>query len=59
MLGLANVLYEFGVIIPDAVFVFLAVSILRDSGPKNAHSVKNRALLGMLVGLFVFIGGGI
>ncbi|MDG6898492.1 MAG: geranylgeranylglycerol-phosphate geranylgeranyltransferase [Nitrososphaerota archaeon] len=59
ILGLANVIYQIGVIVPDAIFAFLAVSILRDLGPENAHAVKNRALLGMLVGLFVFIGGGI
>lgn len=56
--GLANELYRFGVIIPDAIFVYLAVSILRDWKPENAHRVKNRALFGMLVGLLVFVGGG-
>jgi geranylgeranylglycerol-phosphate geranylgeranyltransferase len=59
VLGLANVIYAFGVIVPDVVFIFLAASILRDREPKNAHRVKNRALFGMLAGLLVFIGGGI
>jgi geranylgeranylglycerol-phosphate geranylgeranyltransferase len=59
VLGLANEIYKFGVVIPDLVFVYLAASILRDRHPENAHAVKNRALIGMLVGLFVFIGGGI
>ncbi|MDV3277762.1 MAG: geranylgeranylglycerol-phosphate geranylgeranyltransferase [Nitrososphaerales archaeon] len=59
VLGLANGIYTFGVIVPDLVFVYLAASILRDWQPKNAHRVKNTALLGMLAGLFVFIGGAV
>jgi geranylgeranylglycerol-phosphate geranylgeranyltransferase len=56
-LGAANAIYTYGVVIPDVVFAYLAASILRRSDAKNAHVVKNRALLGMLVGLFVFVGG--
>lgn len=56
---LANSYYSFGVVVPDVIFVYLAASILRDNGPRNAHSVKTIALLGMLVGLVVFIGGGL
>jgi geranylgeranylglycerol-phosphate geranylgeranyltransferase len=58
-LALANVIYILGVWIPDAVFILLAVSILRNNGPENAHRVKSRALVGMLTGLIVFIGGGL
>jgi geranylgeranylglycerol-phosphate geranylgeranyltransferase len=58
-LALANVIYILGVWIPDAVFVYLSLSILRNSGAENAHRVKNRALFGMLAGLVVFIGGGL
>jgi len=58
-LAIANVIYLFGVWVPDAVFVYLAASILRNNSAENAHRVKNSALLGMLVGLVVFIGGGI
>lgn len=58
-LALANAIYALGVWIPDAVFLYLAISILRNSGAENAHRVKNRALVGMLVGLLVFIGGGV
>lgn len=56
-LKLANMIYAVGVLSPDLVFVYLAVSILRKPDPENAHKVKNVALLGMLLGLFVFIGG--
>ncbi|HYC11919.1 MAG TPA: geranylgeranylglycerol-phosphate geranylgeranyltransferase [Nitrososphaerales archaeon] len=57
--GLANPLYTYGVVVPDVIFVFLAFSISRNRGPSNAHSVKQVALLGMLAGLLVFIGGGV
>ncbi|MDV3294155.1 MAG: geranylgeranylglycerol-phosphate geranylgeranyltransferase [Nitrososphaerales archaeon] len=57
ILGIANQVYSVGVLVPDAIFVYLAVSTTRDHGQENAHRVKQRALLGMLVGLFVFVGG--
>jgi geranylgeranylglycerol-phosphate geranylgeranyltransferase len=55
--GLANTLYAFGVIIPDALFVSLAIAILLKHNPSNAYRVKRVALAGMTVGLLVFIGG--
>ena len=57
--GLSNQLYTYGVVVPDAIFLFLAVSIARNRSAANAHRVKQLALLGMLVGLLVFIGGGL
>ena len=57
LLGQATPLYRLGVIIPDAIFVYLAGSILRRSTAHNALKVKRMALMGMLVGLVVFIGG--
>ncbi|MGD1055341.1 MAG: geranylgeranylglycerol-phosphate geranylgeranyltransferase [Nitrososphaerales archaeon] len=56
-LGLANEFYTFGVIVPDAVFVYLAASIIMGHDPANAHRVKRIALAGMAVGLIVFVGG--
>jgi geranylgeranylglycerol-phosphate geranylgeranyltransferase len=56
-LGQATLLYRVGVIIPDAIFVYLTGSILRRSTAQNALKVKKIALMGMLVGLIVFIGG--
>jgi geranylgeranylglycerol-phosphate geranylgeranyltransferase len=57
--GLANRFYTLGVVIPDAIFVYLAVSIAKNRSAPNAHRVKTIALFGMLVGLVVFIGGGL
>lgn len=55
--GLANQLYKFGVVIPDAIFVYLAAVILLRHDPGSAFRVKKIALAGMTVGLLVFIGG--
>ena len=57
--GFVNRFYTLGIGIPDAIFVYLAVSITRSRSAQNAHRVKTIALLGMLIGLVVFIGGGI
>lgn len=56
---LANEFYVFGVLVPDVIFVYLAVSIAEDQSISNAHRVKTVALAGMLAGLLVFIGGGV
>lgn len=59
LLSLANQVYEIGVVLPDLVYVYLAVSIVRRPDAENALTVKRVALLGMLIGLFVFIGGAL
>jgi geranylgeranylglycerol-phosphate geranylgeranyltransferase len=56
-LGLANRFYTYGVIVPDAVFAYLAASIVSRHDPANAHRVKQIALAGMAIGLVVFVGG--
>jgi geranylgeranylglycerol-phosphate geranylgeranyltransferase len=55
--GLANHLYTFGVLVPDAIFVYLAAAVLAKQDPASAYRVKKIALAGMTVGLVVFIGG--
>jgi len=57
--GLANEVYSFGVVIPDAIFLYLAVAIVARHEPASAYTVKKIALAGMTVGLLVFIGGAI
>lgn len=52
-----SLFYRVGVVVPDLIFLYLAVSILRKPTGEGALKVKTRALLGMLVGLIVFIGG--
>jgi geranylgeranylglycerol-phosphate geranylgeranyltransferase len=55
--GMANPIYTYSVAVPDIIFAYLAVSIATRGDAANARRVKSAALLGMLVGLFVFIGG--
>lgn len=55
--GLADPLYTYGVLIPDAIFLYLAVAIVARHEPGSAFRVKRIALAGMTVGLLVFIGG--
>jgi len=55
--GLANQLYTFGVVVPDVIFLYLAVAIVARHEPASAYRVKRIALAGMTVGLLVFVGG--
>jgi len=57
--GLANQVYSFGVVVPDAIFLYLAVTIVARHEPASAYTVKKIALAGMTVGLLVFIGGAV
>jgi len=52
-----SLFYKVGVVLPDAAFVYLAYRILTHADVKGALSVKKAALMGMLLGLIVFIGG--
>jgi geranylgeranylglycerol-phosphate geranylgeranyltransferase len=52
-----NFFYKFGVVLPDVAFVYLAYSILSHADTEGALRVKKTALMGMLLGLIVFIGG--
>lgn len=49
--------YRYGVVVPDLIFVYLAYLTVRSPTAEGALRVKKRALLGMLIGLLVFIGG--
>lgn len=49
--------YKVGVLLPDAAFVYLAYRITTHADVNGALSVKKTALMGMLLGLIVFIGG--
>ncbi len=52
-----SLLYKVGVVLPDAAFIYLAYRIVTHDDVKGALSVKKTALMGMLLGLIVFIGG--
>jgi geranylgeranylglycerol-phosphate geranylgeranyltransferase len=57
--GIANAIYTYGVIVPDAIFIGLAGAILARPDAKRALRVKRVALAGMMAGLLVFIGGAL
>ncbi len=57
--GLANQVYTYGVIVPDVIFLYLATAILASHVAASAYRVKRIALMGMTVGLLVFIGGAV
>jgi len=59
LLHSANVVYSAGVIIPDVIFAYLAISIAKRPSARNAIVVKKGALMGMLIGLIVFVGGAL
>ncbi len=52
-----SLFYRFGVIVPDLIFIYLAYAILSRPTADHALKVKKQALMGMLIGLIVFIGG--
>jgi geranylgeranylglycerol-phosphate geranylgeranyltransferase len=54
-----NDFYRVGVLLPDAAFVYLAYRIVTRPDVARALSVKKEALMGMLVGLIVFVGGAV
>jgi geranylgeranylglycerol-phosphate geranylgeranyltransferase len=54
-----NTFYKLGVVLPDAAFAYLAFRISTRPDIQGALSVKKNALMGMLIGLVVFIGGAI
>ncbi|MBI3840600.1 MAG: UbiA family prenyltransferase [Thaumarchaeota archaeon] len=57
LVGLANWYYAVGVLVPDALFIYLAASIVAKNDASNAYRVKKIALAGMTAGLLVFVGG--
>jgi geranylgeranylglycerol-phosphate geranylgeranyltransferase len=57
LLASVSLIYRVGVLVPDVIFIYLAYSILSSPTAERALKVKKRALLGMLTGLIVFIGG--
>jgi 4-hydroxybenzoate polyprenyltransferase len=54
-----SIFYKVGVVLPDAAFVYLAYRILTHADIEGALSVKKTALMGMLLGLIVFVGGAV
>ncbi|MCS7116949.1 MAG: UbiA family prenyltransferase [Nitrososphaerota archaeon] len=51
--------YTLLILIPDAIFVYASISILKDYTPQNALRIKKVTLMGMFMGLVSFVVGGV
>ena len=47
------------ILIPDALFIYAAAKVLQDSSGVNALKIKKITLIGMVIGMFMFIIGGV
>ena len=54
-----GIVYGLLITIPDSIFIYSAVTMIRDGTSKNAFKIKKIALFGMLAGLIAFIFGGV
>lgn len=55
---LTGYVYGILVLIPNVIFIYAALRLLRDHSPANAQKIKRLALSGMLTGLLAFLAGG-
>jgi len=46
--------YSLLIIIPDILFLYASIKIIKDKSKENAYKIKRFTLVGMLVGMFVF-----
>ncbi len=56
--GIVGIVYAILIIIPDAIFMYGSIMVLK-SPSSNALHVKNISLFGMLIGLIAFLIGGV
>jgi heme O synthase-like polyprenyltransferase len=57
--GIVGIVYAILILIPNLIFIYASVRILKNPSETNALYVKSIALLGMLLGLIAFLIGGI
>jgi geranylgeranylglycerol-phosphate geranylgeranyltransferase len=57
--GIVGMVYAILILVPNLIFVYGSIRILKDSSEVNALNVKSISLLGMLIGLVAFLIGGI
>lgn len=57
--GIVGIVYAILILIPNLIFIYASVKILKNPSEANALHVKSVALLGMLLGLIAFLIGGI
>ncbi len=47
------------ILIPDVLFIYAAAKVLQDNSGASALKIKKLTLIGMVIGMFVFIVGGV
>ncbi|MGQ9469140.1 MAG: geranylgeranylglycerol-phosphate geranylgeranyltransferase [Nitrososphaerales archaeon] len=57
--GIVGMVYAMLILIPNLIFVYASIKILKDPSESNALNVKRISLLGMLTGLIAFLIGGV
>ncbi|MEM2211622.1 MAG: UbiA family prenyltransferase [Nitrososphaerales archaeon] len=58
ILKIVGLIYIVLILIPDAIFIYASINILKNYSFKNAIRIKKITLMGMLMGLIAFIIGG-
>ncbi len=59
LLGKAVLVYSGLILVPDAVFIFLAYRVLKLKNEKDSLRLKSTALQGMMLGLIVYLVSGL
>jgi geranylgeranylglycerol-phosphate geranylgeranyltransferase len=54
-----GILFAGLILVPDALFIYAAAKVLQDSSGDNALRIKRVTLIGMVIGMLVFIVGGV
>ncbi len=57
--GIVGMVYAILILIPNLIFMYASIKILKDTSEISALNVKSISLLGMLIGLIAFLIGGI
>jgi geranylgeranylglycerol-phosphate geranylgeranyltransferase len=59
IIGIVGIVFSTLILIPNAIFIYASLRIYRDNSRKNALKIKNLTLIGMIIGMLVFIFGGL
>ena len=54
-----GLIFTIFILVPDALFVYMSIKIIKDYSKNNALKIKKLALISMIVGMAVFIIGGL
>ena len=57
--GIVGIVYAILILIPNLIFAYASIKIVKEASEASALHVKSVALLGMLIGLMVFLIGGV